>query len=361
MKFQVRACALVLLMMLFLFADSCNKGSVVPVSSTDDGKSNPSTNKPATSTTTGSGATSTTTSGSTTATPVTSASPINYTPSGVISLDGSHDITISGKSINGGPVPAISLSNCYNVHITQNKLGNSTDVGIKLFNCKNITIDYNYITNVSGGVYVVQSSQGGIIVNNNQFLNMNGPSPRGQFVQFDNVSGPNNSISYNKGENISGQSNPQDAINLFMSNGTAASPIQVTGNWIRGGGPSTTGSGIMLGDYGGSYEVASNNILVDPGQCGMAIAGGDHMSIINNSIYARAQSFTNVGIYVWGQAGYAITNSTVSGNNVKFISQQYGENDSWLASGTPIPTGWNTNIFGANITSSILPSVIITL
>ncbi|MDB5133076.1 MAG: right-handed parallel beta-helix repeat-containing protein [Mucilaginibacter sp.] len=282
-----------------------------------------------------------------------------YVVSGVINLNGSHDITISGKSINGGSVPAITLTNCYNVHITKNMLGNSSNVGIYLYNCYNITIDYNCITKVSAGVLAVDITNGGIIVNNNQFKNMVGPMPHGQFVQFDNVSGANNSISYNRGENIFGQSNPEDAVNIYKSNGTASSPIQVVGNWIRGGGPSTSGGGIMLGDNGGSYQVASNNILVNPGEYGMAIAGGDNISITNNSTYAAAQSFTNIGVYVWGQSGSPCTNTTVNGNQVKFFNKSNIENDAWVATGEATPSGWSTNTFGANINASILPTVLI--
>jgi len=277
----------------------------------------------------------------------------------VINLNGSHDITISGKSINGGSVPAISLTNCYNVHITKNLLRNSTDVGVLLYNCYNVTVDNNNISNVSTGVYVVNSPNGGIIITNNQFKNMVGPMPRGQFVQFNTVGGANNSISYNKGENIFGASNPEDAINLYKSNGTASSPIQVVGNWIRGGGPSASGGGIMLGDTGGSYEVASDNVMVDPGQYGIAISGGDHMSIINNKIYGRSQSFTNIGLYIWGQSGSTCTNSTVSGNLVKFFNASNQENDAWVGTGEATPSGWNTNLFGASLSAAILPSIVV--
>ena len=135
------------------------------------------------------------------------ASITSYTTSSPINMTGAHDITISGKSIVGGTVPAIMLRNCYNVHITQNSLGNSTNTGIYLANCYNVTVDYNYITNVSGGVYV-EDSTGGIVVTNNQMLNIQGPGPRGQFVQFNNVNGTGNLISANQLENILGKSNP---------------------------------------------------------------------------------------------------------------------------------------------------------
>ena len=290
------------------------------------------------------------------------ASPHNatsYTPSSPISLTGESNITISGKSINGGSVPAIALYNCNNVHITQNSVGNSTDVGIYLYNCYNITVDYNYITNVATGVYVDHPSSGGIVVNNNQFLNMQGAEPRGQAVQFNTVNGAGNEIEYNECENISGKSSTQEAINCYMSNGTASSPIEIVGNQILGGGPGSASGGIQLGDTGGSYEVASDNILVNPGQMGLSISGGDHMSFINNKVYAASQSFTNVGIVIWGQAGYAVTNPTVSGNQIRFINASNAENDNWIASGNPTPAGWSSNTWGANINASMLPASII--
>jgi parallel beta-helix repeat protein len=282
-----------------------------------------------------------------------------YTASAPINLNGSHDLFIRGKSINGGSVPAITLRNCYNIHITGNMLGNSTDAGIYLYNCYNITIDSNDISNVSTGVSVVNTIKGNILIIWNEFKNMQGPMPRGQFVQFNTVSGPNNLIDNNRCENIFGSSYPEDAINLYKSSGTASSPIKVTNNWIRGGGPSASGGGIMLGDNGGSYQVASGNILVDPGQYGMAIAGGDHISMINNSIYGRAQSFTNIGLYIWGQSGSVCTNNTISWNKICFKNAANMENDAWIGTGESTPSGWSTNVWGAKIDASILPSKVV--
>jgi hypothetical protein len=275
--------------------------------------------------------------------------------SGPINVNGGHGFTIADKSIFGGSIPAITLSNCYDVHITRNKLGNSTAVGIYIINCRNITIDYNYLSNVSTGVYVENSNGGGIAVNHNEFKNMQGPMPRGQFVQFNTVSGPRNSISYNRGENIFGRSNPEDGINLYKSHGTSSSPIEIVGNWIRGGGPSKSGGGIMLGDNGGSFQVASKNILVNPGQYGMAIAGGNHIAIIKNTVYGKSQYFTNVGVYIWGQNGQHCTNVVISQNKVHFLNAQDVENDSWIGAGESTPEGWDSNNWGAQINASILP------
>ena len=158
---------------------------------------------------------------------------VNYTQSAAISLNGAHDLIIAGKSIAGGSGPAISLYNCSHIRITRNKLFNSSGEGIHLYNCAYITIDDNYFTNVSTGVYAEQSVKGGIAVDHNQFLNMQGPYPRGQCVQFNSIGGPGNLICFNRCENVLGKSNPEDAISLYKSKGTAESPIIIKGNWIK--------------------------------------------------------------------------------------------------------------------------------
>ncbi|MEJ7559571.1 MAG: right-handed parallel beta-helix repeat-containing protein [Pedobacter sp.] len=282
-----------------------------------------------------------------------------YGSSPTIDLYGKHDITISGKSLSGGSAPLIKLNNCYNIRIIGNKLSNSSDVGIYLYNCKNITIEDNYFTKVSTGVYA-DHTQGGIIVNNNQFLNMQGPFPRGQFVQFNNVKGAGSSISNNRGENVIGQSYAEDAISLYQSEGTSASPIVIKGNWIRGGGPSESGGGIMLGDNGGGYLYASDNIVVNPGQFGMAIAGGHHITVVNNAIYGIQQAFTNVGLYVNDIGGWKTSDCKVTNNRVRYYNKTNYQNNAWLSPNSVKPEGWDANIWGAPIDASLLPAILIT-
>ena len=303
------------------------------------------------------------------AAPVSNNAPANRAPALVyqhtrgnpkgIRLTGAHDMIIKGKNISGGPAPCIILNNCYNITIIHNKLSAPLQTGISLYNCYNIKIKYNQFANVSTGVYAENVPRGRIIVNNNQFLNMQGPYPRGQCVQFNNVNGPGNEICFNKCENIAGKSNPEDAINLYKSNGTATKPIIVKGNRIRGGGPSRSGGGIMLGDNGGSYQIALDNILVDPGQYGIAISGGDRNAVVGNSIYGRAQPFTNVGLYVAGYNGAKCTNSTVKLNRVNYYNNNRKPNNSWTGPNTSKPTGWETNTWGAHIGPKILPKILI--
>jgi len=288
-----------------------------------------------------------------------------YKTSAPISYTGVNNITISGLSIIAGSVPAISLKNCINVHITASRFLNGTSVaavGVWLQNCTNVTIDYCFFNNLASGIFASTST--GVYVTQNQMLNMQGPMPRGQFVQFSNCYGAGNKILSNKFENVWGESNPEDAINLFQSNGVANSPIQVMGNWIRGGGPSPTGGGINLGDGGGSYEVARNNILVNPGQYGIAVSAGTNMAITGNKIYGAQKSFTNVGTFAWNQyestSGCAII--TISSNQVNFVASGGYQNPSWDGGNCGTINGWNDNTWGTpSITPSILPATIITM
>jgi len=177
--------------------------------------------------------------------------------------------------------------------------------------------------------------------------------------QFNNVSGGENRINYNILENILGESDPEDAINIFQSNGLPSDPIQIKGNWIRGGGPSASGGGILAADGGGSYVVIEDNILVDPGQYGLAVVGGNNIQIKNNLVYGKQQSFTNVGIYIWNQYDPVCSDVVVSGNKVNWTHKNGTSNHVWNQGNCGEVIGWETNEWGADIDASILPEVLV--
>src|SRR3569833_3279525 len=190
-----------------------------------------------------------------------------FTISAAINYNGKSNITISGISTT-----SIKLTNCTNVMIINCKVGNSSGVGISISSCKNVRVSGCYLYNVSSGVYAVNSQT--INVSGNFGLNMKGPLPRGQFVQFDNVTGTGNRINSNKFQNVLGQSSPEDAISIYQSSGTAADPIQVNSNQIRGGGPGGAGGGGGRGGRGGAGGAARGGARGDPGRGGRARAGG---------------------------------------------------------------------------------------
>jgi hypothetical protein len=114
----------------------------------------------------------------------------------------------------------------------------------------------------------------------------------------------------------------EDDISLYQSTGTAVSPILVVGNKIKGGGPGKTGSGIMLGDGGGAYITARDNVVVSTGNLGIAISGGTDMSIVNNKIFSKTSPIVNDAIAVWNYNTSTVTcnNTTVQGNHVNWTN-----------------------------------------
>ncbi len=284
----------------------------------------------------------------------------------LITYSGKSGMTISGLRIESPTQVAeacIYLINCHDITVTNCILGPSFGEGIRLDDCYNITITNCVFIDNRTGVYVTNSFDN-IKVDNNQFCNIHGPYPRGQVVQFSGVTGAGDEIAYNVAENVPGNSTPVDLINLYQSSGTASSPISIKGNKLRGGGPDTTGGGIITGDDGGAYVTAQDNILVDPGQYGMAVASGHDIQLLNNQIFGREQSFTNVGIYAYDlyqSSGLTCSNVTVSGNQVNFINKG-GQNNPWYG-GDPAYnntcgtiTGFNTNVWSASFGPEILPN-----
>jgi len=277
---------------------------------------------------------------------------LSFTASAPIMLSNAHDIVIRGISTS-----RITLFNCSNITIKKCKIGPNSQSGINISYCTNINIDSCYISNVSTGVYAGDSQM--ISVTNCQAKNMLGPFPEGQFVQFKKVSGGGNKVSFNKFENILGQSYTEDAVSMYACNGLPGDPIVIESNWLRGGGPSKSGGGIMLGDGGGSNMIAKNNFLVDPGQYGMAVSGGTYISIINNTIYAKAQSFTNVGLYYRNYSGPPSFNIVITKNAVNFSNSNNQVNNTLLGPGDPAPKGWNGNFYNAGLDETLLPANIV--
>lgn len=232
---------------------------------------------------------------------------------------GISNLTISGKTFTDLTENAITIENCSNIKITACSFTNITGEAIRIKSgSSNITVHQCLFDTVRTGVYATDSSN--IRVTYSTCKNVQGPKPRGQFVQLNACSGSNNYIAYNVIINRLGESNPEDLINLFKTNGTAEGYVLVEYNYAIGGGPSASGGGFLAGDNGGSYQQISNNILVDPGQYGIACAGGDNIILSNNQVYGKQQYFTNVGMYVWNQSDFPSDNVQVLNNIVGYTN-----------------------------------------
>jgi hypothetical protein len=268
----------------------------------------------------------------------------------------SSNIRIESSQIGPCGKNGIAVSNSSVVTIASSYIHDAPQYGITSYLANSLTITGNRIEHVGTGVMNLDSTR--VKIRENRFLNVNGAVPGGQFVQFNRVRGGGNEISGNIGENIPGQSAPQDAINLFDSSGDATDPIVVASNKIRGGGPSPYGGGIMLGDGGGSWQVARDNILVDAGQYGIAIASGTNIQVLRNSVYARQQPFTNVGVYVWNQYSSPCYGHTVQDNLVNYTNSSGQKNAYWNAGNCSAVNGESMNDWNASLTEQIFDNAV---
>ena len=164
---------------------------------------------------------------------------------------------------------------------------------VMLFDAENIEITDSQFSNVASSVRFV-SSRGPLRVEANSALN----SGR-NFFQCDKCSGGGIRINRNSMEREQqvGTQPLEDWINIYQSNGLADDPIQVNYNRARGHSESKSGSFIMLGDDGGSHQLARGNIGVNPGQVGIGIAGGSHIRVENNKMFSEAWEGSNVAFY----------------------------------------------------------------
>jgi nitrous oxidase accessory protein NosD len=269
-------------------------------------------------------------------------------------IEGKADLMISGLEIVNPIGNGITVQNSKRIRIEGCKIGPCKGEAVNIYACEGITVTGNRLEDVSTGVYALDSRH--IDVVRNRCLSVHGPFPRGQLAQFDKVTGGGNRINHNFALTILGKSNPEDVINIHKSSGTADDPIQVIGNKIWGRGPSNSGGGIMTGDSGGAYFVVRDNILFDPGQYGIATAGGHHIQILDNKVFGRKQPFTSVGIYVWNQSKAPSHDHTVKGNQVRWFNKAGMENPCWDAKNCGSVAGWDDNNWHADLDDKLLPT-----
>jgi parallel beta-helix repeat protein len=290
----------------------------------------------------------------------------SLTPSTPIVVSGQSNVTIRGVKIQNSSGPCITVRpGSTNIRIEDSELGpclggiaidsarnvvvnnvyihdsGTAGNGIDIVFSDNVTISNNRIERVRTGIYALSSTL--IKVDKNRFLNALGPYPRGAFVQFNQVKGGGNLINCNVGENIPGESNTIEAINLYMSDGLSADPILVTNNKIRGAAPNYYTGAILLGDGGGSYQVARNNVAVNSGAHGVSVAGGHDLVIADNTIYSPQQSYTNAGITVWNQYAPACYKVTIQNNRVNWTNRNGQLTPFWDAGNCGPISGINTN------------------
>jgi hypothetical protein len=248
-----------------------------------------------------------------------------------IRLESCTGIIISACELN-----SVELIGCKDVTIRNCWIHDSARIAAEMGGCSRVTVEGCRIENVVSGVYAVDSQ--GIQVVGNFVRNVKGPFPRGQMAQFDTVTGTGNAVRDNYAINERGKSLAEDVINIFKSRGTAESPILIENNYLMGDptegstDKSASGSGIMLGDFGGAHILCRKNVILSAGQVGLGVAGGTFIRVEDNLILGRKSNVSNTGLYVWNQSKLPSDHVTVVRNRVSWVNKD-GEETSWWDGG----------------------------
>jgi hypothetical protein len=254
--------------------------------------------------------------------------------------NGALNVVIENSEIGPCGKKGIDILNSSHITINNNHIHDAVAEGIMSYSSHDIAVDSNVIENVQSGYEMWKTRDGNLSFTNNFVKNVSrGNKNGGNVVQIAFVHAGGIRVTDNIAVNILGQSNPEDLINVYSSDGTPDDPIQIKRNRFNGGGPRLSSGGIILGDQGGSYQIAEDNILVNPGQYGLQIGGGHHHTFRNNLVYSDDQrSFTNVGVIIWrygsGTAPGECHSHTVEFNEITWWrgpNYKNKGNEPWLA------------------------------
>jgi hypothetical protein len=245
---------------------------------------------------------------------------------------------------------------------------------VNLENFKRAVLEHNTVDGEAGFYFqgpVAAGASNPLTVRYNQFTNMSGDITGGgswlaQAIQTNSVNAPGVDISWNEIDNAPNQSNVADVISLYKSSGTATSPINVHDNYVNGAYPNPAtsssyyGGGIMLGDAGGNYQIAQDNIVIRTTNYAVAISGGTNNTLRNNvGVSACVLSdgtplpACNLGLYVWMyRPTPPPTNDQAYGNTLGWWNPASGRNDWWVPDCTGMCTNSHYGSDGSPVTLS---------
>lgn len=296
---------------------------------------------------------------------LTSQSPTSYNNFGTVVIDAKSFTNLNTGVLSGD---AIQISGTGHMTIKNSYFGPTRRNAITVENFTGtLIIDYDLF--VSNKLAIEVSTSTCVIqIQNSQCINPFGaPECKGQFFQAVSSTMTNSFIRDCSFENFLGLGSTEDWISFFASGGTVGSRFIVEGCLTRGGGPSISGGGFMLGDHGGSYITVQNNKFLEPGNYQVAVSGGNNFIVQNNLAYSSATAYTRIGMYAYGQAGAACSNVTFQNNGI-FI---WNGNTWYPGDGSPSedcgtitganPTFTQTNLTNLTLAQLAFPTTIINL
>ena len=243
---------------------------------------------------------------------------------------------IDGLVLSNPNGDCIKVDRSTEVTIRNSVIGPCGGRAIHIQSSVDVKVEDSELIDSEAGVYALNSSS--IVVSGNTISNA-GRNP----VQFDKVTGSGNVVSDNEISNQEGSSETEDSINIYQSSGTESSPLVVERNLISDGGSSRSGSGILVGDNGGSHMVVRGNTLINPGQVGIGVAGGQNISVVDNLVFSEQFPWSNVGIYVWDQYDTDCEAIEVRGNVVEWYNSAGEVNPFYDAGNCGEVAGWHLN------------------
>jgi len=292
-----------------------------------------------------------------------------------LNLRGQSGLRIDGRTISADPSVVIEdcdgvmLINCdlrsvsvrgsTNILVVNSHLHDSPNNAVYFDDCETVLVQGNRVERVRTGVLAHRST--GVRMIGNYVEDVQGPMPGGQLVQFDKVTGPGNVVAQNYGVNHRDTSNPEDMISMYQSHGTEESPILIEDNYLMGdpvhgsAGKSGSGSGIMLGDGGGSWQTCVANKLINPGQAGIGVASGEDIVVQFNVVRGERSDVSNVGVYVWEQYDQPAGRVVVFENIVAWVDAQDRDNPFWDGGGFRVVERGN-NTFGGRAMLDDIPA-----
>lgn len=259
----------------------------------------------------------------------------------VKTYNGLSDIVIDMKSfdnrnagLQGGNI--LWFNGCNNIKIINCTFGNSAGVSIYFYNCNGAIVE-SCLAYYSKGFVNASRSQN-IYVKNLQMVNGYGSGAPyegkdGNLYKLIECKGPGFGVENCRVHNFTGESNPEDIVSLYASEGTQASPVKIIKNIFVGGGPSTSGGGIVAGDgppndRGGWVDIL-DNVLLNPGSYGAAAAGGHDIRLEGNKIWSDRFAWSNNPLFIYQQGTTACSRMTVRNNYGSWTDKNGGKNNGW--------------------------------
>ncbi len=299
-----------------------------------------------------------------------------------VDLTGSSNITLrnvtiedcgTNNSVSGGydnglilieDARNITIENSLIRNISAERFGADRNNAIQINSSTDVTIRSNMIRDVHSNIEDKGGDRG------NRAIKVTGSSSQLTFDSNLFYNAGRNAIQFSRVRNAEGiqivdnniqgrgrwDSDYEDMINFYSSSGTSRSPFVVEGNLFRNGGPSTSGTGIILGDGNPSsgpseYIIVENNRFIDPGHVGINLAGGNNVTIKDNTIVGTGDvpHRTTVGMTI-NHYGYSsqCRDHVVTGNRVWMDNQHLGggTNHVWNPGTCTDNVRLSNNVFG---------------